>query len=158
VGVDLITVGSFVVGATVRLPRVPYPGETLVGDMFDLGPGGKGSNLAVTAARQGTRTGIVAKIGDDTFTRLALDLYEREGIDHTYVKITTEEQTAIGLVYLQESGENTIGLYRGANWLLSAEDVQEAFAGFGPVDPDIVYLKLASMAEGARIASDRLWS
>jgi len=155
VAVDLITVGSFVVGATVRLPRVPYPGETLVGDMFDLGPGGKGSNLAVTAARQGTRTGIVARIGDDTFTRLALDLYEREGIDHTYVKITPAEQTAIGLVYLQESGENTIGLYRGANWLLSAEDVQEAFAGLGPARLVATQLEIPDEAVGAAVSLGR---
>ena len=44
--------GSFVVGLTMRVPRVPVPGETLIGDSFHMGPGGKGSNQAVGAARR----------------------------------------------------------------------------------------------------------
>ena len=123
---EIAVVGSFVVGLTVRLPRMPAPGETLVGDLFDLGPGGKGTNLAIAAARQGKRVLIVARIGTDVFGEMALDLYRREGIDHTHVVRTSAEPTAVGLVYLQPNGENTIGLYRGANWLLSSADVEAA--------------------------------
>lgn len=118
--------GGFVIGMTVRLPRVPMLGETLVGDLFDLGPGGKGTNLAVTAARQGERVTMVAKVGSDAFGDTAIDLYRREGIDARFVTRSADEPTAVGLVYLQQSGENTIGVYQGANGRLTASDVEAA--------------------------------
>lgn len=120
---DILVIGSFVVGVTVRLPRMPVPGGTLVADLFDLGVGGKGTNLAVAAARQGKQVAIVARVGDDDFADMAYDLYTREGIDGTGVMRTPGEKTAIGLVYLQPNGENTIGLYRGANWRLTPADI-----------------------------------
>ena len=120
---DLIVVGSFVVGITVRLPRMPYPGESLVGDLFDLGVGGKGTNLAVAAARQGKRVAIVARVGDDVFADMAFKLYRQEKIDDRGVLRTADEPTAVGLVYLQPNGENTIGAYLGANWRLTPADV-----------------------------------
>ena len=123
---DIITVGSFVVGLTVRLPRMPHPGESLVADLFDMGPGGKGTNLAVTAARQGARVSVIVRVGNDDFAKLAFDLYKQEKIDASYVLKTEGEATAVGLVYLQTTGENTIGFYRGANWLLSPKDVLNA--------------------------------
>ncbi len=123
---EILVVGGFVVGITVRLPRMPHPGETLVADLFDLGSGGKGTNLAVTAARQGASVAMVAKVGDDAFAGIAFELYVREGIDHRGVTRTADEPTAVGLVYLQPSGENTIGVYRGANWRLTPADVETA--------------------------------
>ncbi len=137
---EIIVVGSFVVGVTVRLPRMPYPGESLVGDLLDVGPGGKGTNLAVAAARQGAHVGLIAKVGDDMFANMAYELYAREGIEHSLVTRTAAEPTAMGLVYLQQSGENTIGVYRGANWLLRPEDVAAA----------------RSMAGGARVLTVQL--
>ena len=123
---DIISVGSFVVGLTVRLPRMPHPGESLVADLFDMGPGGKGTNLSVAAARQGAKVSMIVRVGNDQFAQLAFDLYEQENIYSSHVLQTEYEPTAVGLVYLQESGENTIGFYRGANWLLSSQDVLNA--------------------------------
>ena len=125
---DIIVVGSFVVGMTVRLPRMPYPGETLVADLFDLGVGGKGTDLAVAAARQGKQVAIIARVGDDDFAAMAYDLYVQEGIDSSGVVRTPGEKTAIGLVYLQPNGENTIGFYRGANWRLTPADIEPHIA------------------------------
>jgi len=123
---DIITVGSFVVGLTVRLPRMPHAGESLVADLFDMGPGGKGTNLAVTAARQGAKLSMIVRVGEDQFADMAFELYKKEGISTEYVLRTRGEPTAVGLVYLQHSGENTIGFYRGANWLLSPTDIINA--------------------------------
>jgi ribokinase len=89
--------------------------------------GGKGTNLAVAAARQGKQTAIIARVGDDSFADMAYALYTQEQIDARGVQRTPGEKTAVGLVYLQPSGENTIGLYRGANWRLSARDVADHF-------------------------------
>lgn len=120
---DIIFVASFVVGLTVRLPRMPYPGESLVADLFDMGPGGKGTNMAVAAARQGASIRVIAKVGDDSFAQLAFDLYQAEGIDTSHLIRTPGESTAAGLVYLQPNGENCIGFYRGANWTLTPQDI-----------------------------------
>lgn len=121
-------IGSFVVGISVRLPRMPYPGETLSSDLLDLGPGGKGSNVAVAARRLGADVVLVERVGDDLFAQFAYDLYRTEGIDVQHVFRTTGEQTGVGLVYLQPDGENTIGLFKGANQKLTAADVYKAEA------------------------------
>lgn len=123
---DIVTVGSFVVGLTVRLPRMPHVGESLVADLFDMGPGGKGTNLAVAAARQGAKLSMIVRLGEDQFADMAFELYKKEGISTEFVLRTQAEPTAVGLVYLQPSGENTIGFYRGANWLLSPTDIINA--------------------------------
>lgn len=123
---SVIVIGSFVVGITVRLARLPLPGETLPADAFDLGPGGKGTNLAVGVARLGGAVELVAKTGDDEFGQMAQRLYEGEGISTGHLHRSAEEQTGVGLVYIDAgTGENTIGLHLGANLSLTAEEVTE---------------------------------
>lgn len=120
---DVIVIGSFVMALTTRLPRMPHAGESLVADLLDVGPGGKGSNLAVAVARQGKQVGLVAKVGDDLFSGVAFDLWHKEGIDTTHVVQTQDEQTGVALVYLEPSGQNRIGVYPGANLALTADEV-----------------------------------
>ena len=127
---DIVFVASFVVGMTVRLPRMPYLGESLVADLFDMGPGGKGTNMAVAAARQGAAISIIAKVGDDPFAQLAFDLYRAEGINTAHIIRAPGESTAAGLVYLQHNGENCIGFYRGANWTLTPQEIDH-------IEPDM---------------------
>lgn len=123
---DIVVIGSFVVGITTRLPRFPYPGESLVADLFNLGPGGKGSNFAVAAARQSLHVVPAVKVGEDIFANLLSELYEREGVDMRYVYHSPREKTAVGLVYLTEDGENTIGIYPGANMSLRPDEALRA--------------------------------
>ncbi len=125
-GATIAVVGSFVVGLTVRLPRMPYLGESLVGDLFDMGPGGKGTNLAIAAKRLGAEVRLLTRVGDDAFAEIAFALYAAEGIDTRYVMRSPGAQTAAALVYLQHSGEHTIGVYCGANWLLTPADIAAA--------------------------------
>lgn len=130
----LAVIGSFVVGVTVRLPRTPLPGESLVADLFDIGPGGKGCNLAVAAARLGARVDVIAKIGTDRFAAYAEDLFRQEELDTKRLLRSTTEPTGVGLVYLDgRSGENTIGVYPGANLELTAAEVTEALRGLEDV-------------------------
>lgn len=121
---DVAVIGSFVMALTTRLPRMPEAGESLIADLLDVGPGGKGSNLAVAVARQGARVGLVAKIGADLFGDVALKLYADEGIDSAYVVRASDAQTGVALIYLEHSGENRIGIYPGANAALSAAEVE----------------------------------
>src|SRR5262245_55708695 len=94
--VTITVVGSFAVGMTIRAPHFPVAGETLLGSDFDMGPGGKGSNQAVAAARLGVESHLVAKVGQDIFAEMALELYRREGVGARYVFQTTERSTGVG--------------------------------------------------------------
>jgi ribokinase len=121
----VFVVGSFVAGVTVRVPRCPEAGETLAGDLFDLGPGGKGTNQAVTVARLGGDTSILGRLGDDLFGQMAIDLYKAEGIDYSEVKSVSGEHTGCGIVTLTPN-DNRIALYPGANLRLTIEDVRHS--------------------------------
>jgi ribokinase len=122
----ITVVGSFAVGLTMRAPRFPVAGETLIGTDFDMGPGGKGSNQAVGAARLGAESHLVAMIGADSFGQMGLDLYLREMVDTAHVHRTTERNTGVGFITLNAAGENNIVLDMGANHLLAPEHVDQA--------------------------------
>jgi ribokinase len=119
-------VGSFAVGLTLRAPRFPVKGETLIGTDFDMGPGGKGSNQAVGAARLGADSHFVAVIGTDMFGDIGFNLYRREGVHIEHLRRTPERNTGVGFITLNAAGDNHIVLDPGANLLLSPTDVDAA--------------------------------
>lgn len=120
----LFTVGSFVAAMTVQLPRMPHPGETLPASLFDFGPGGKGSNQAIGARRLGADVFCLTRVGTDAFANLASETYRQERLPEAGLLRTDGHQTGVALIYVDAAGENTIGLYPGANDRLSAEDVR----------------------------------
>jgi ribokinase len=114
----ITVVASFAVGLTMRAPRFPVGGETLIGTDFDMGPGGKGSNQAVGSARLGAESYIVAMIGDDSFGQIAADLYARERVNTKHLHRTPRRYTGVGFITLNAAGENHIVIDPGANTLL----------------------------------------
>ena len=122
----ITVVGSFAVGLTMRVPRFPVKGETLLGGDFDMGPGGKGSNQAVGAARLGAESHLVARIGTDSFGDIGVNLYRQEDVHIEYLHRTPERNTGVGFITLNAEGENHIVLDPGANALLSPADVDAA--------------------------------
>ena len=124
--VDIVVVGSFVVGLTVRVPRAPVLGEGLIGDLFDMGPGGKGTNQAVAASRLGAKVYLVACLGDDLFAEMAIQLYEREGIPLRDMHRIADVNTGVGFVTLLPSGDNWIVGHLGANTRMRREHVDAA--------------------------------
>ena len=118
-------IGSYVVGLTIRAPRFPVAGETLIGGDFDFGPGGKGSNQAVGCTRMGANVQLLLKIGKDQFAETALELYLKEIIDTKNVIQTEEANTGVAFITLNQEGENHIILDVGANDLLSVEEVDQ---------------------------------
>ena len=77
----IVILGVFVADATFRGDRMPKMGETLLGKSFTLGPGGKGSNQAVAAAKAGGDVHFVSKLGRDTFGEMAINLWEKAGVN-----------------------------------------------------------------------------
>ena len=122
----ICVIGSYVCQMSACLPRQPFPGETIVASEFDMGPGGKGNNVAIAASRLGAEVVLIERIGDDMFGEMALDIYEKENIDTNHVRKTQDEHSGTGLVYIQPDGENTAAYFPGANEKLTAEDVYDA--------------------------------
>ena len=110
---------------TVRVPRKPVMGEALIGDLFDMGPGGKGTNQAIAAARLGAQVDLLTCIGDDPFADSAEQLYVGEGIGTDHILRISGTNTGVGMVTLLPSGENSIVGHLGANLLMLPHHVDE---------------------------------
>jgi ribokinase len=112
--VKVAVVGSYGVGMTMRLPRVPVAGETLLGGEFSAGHGGKGSNQAVAAARLGAEVTLLTCVGDDAMGRDAHALWSAEGVDATVTRTAPGVATMVGMILVEPSGENRIVIAAGA--------------------------------------------
>ncbi len=122
----ITVIGSFVAGLTMRVPRMPVLGENLVGDSFDLGIGGKGTNQAIAAARLGAQVNLIACVGDDPFADMALRAYRQEGISERFIYRMSGIHSGVGFVTLVPSGDNWITVDLGANLRLTPERVAAA--------------------------------
>ncbi len=125
-GKKIVVVGSFVADVAFRAARLPAWGETLMGSGFALGPGGKGSNQAVAAARAGAKVQMISRLGDDAFGRLARETWAADGIDASLVG-TCDVATGSAVILIDEvRGENAIIVVPGACFTLTPEDVEAA--------------------------------
>lgn len=138
----ITVVGSFAVGLTIRAPRFPVQGETLIGRDFDMGPGGKGSNQAVGAARLGAESHFVGLIGADLFGEMAVNLYAAEGVHTKHLRRTSQRNTGVGFITLNDAGDNHIVLDMGANELLAETDVDAAEAVIAQSDVVLAVLEI----------------
>lgn len=121
--------GSFVADLAFRTPRLPAWGQTILGSDFRLGPGGKGSNQAVAAARLGARVSFISKLGRDPFGDLARATYQKEGIDTSFCFETVDHPTGGASIVIDEStGENAIVVVPGACFHITTEEVDRAAA------------------------------
>jgi ribokinase len=120
--------GSFVADLAFRTNRIPVWGETLMGNEFKLGPGGKGSNQAVAAARAGGRVSFISKLGPDLFGDMARALYKSEGIDTQFLFTTQSATGAAAIIIDAHKGENAIIVVPGACFEVTAEEVDQARA------------------------------
>jgi ribokinase len=123
-GVSIL--GIFVADTAYLAPRMPAVGETITGSGFSVGPGGKGSNQAVAAARAGAEVSFISKIGRDTFGDLALKTYEQAGVA-THLTIMDDQPTGAAFIYVNDStGDNAIIVYAGAAGTIDTNDVEAA--------------------------------
>ena len=143
----IFVVGSYNTGLTIRVSRMPALGESLAGDSFDMGPGGKGSNQAIGAARLGADVRLLVCLGDDLFAENALQLYRREGIGADLVHQIAGASSGIGFVNILPSGENWITVDLGANLLLTPQHVRDCASEIG--DCDILMTQLEIPLETA---------
>jgi len=123
----IVVFGSYVADLTGTAEHLPVAGETVFGDTFKIGPGGKGSNQFVASYRAGAKNAsFITKLGRDVFGELALDFYRSEGISTEYVLIDDEKQTGIALICVDNnSAQNQILVVPGACTNFSEEDIEK---------------------------------
>jgi len=152
-GRQIAVVGSYATGLTMRVNRLPSPGETLLAKGYRVDFGGKGSNQAVACARLGANVSFIAKIGRDDFGEMALGLHREEKVDIDSVIQVADQPTGVGFIIVDANGNNCITLDPGANDLLTAEEVSQ---GLKTLTPEAVVLaQLEIPVEAARAAMTR---
>jgi ribokinase len=119
-------VGSANIDLTTFADRFPKPGETIFGQRFDLGFGGKGANQAVAARLCGADVFMVARVGSDLFGPATIDNFNRLGIDTSHVKQVEGLSSGVAPIFVDPDGQNRILVVKGANDALKAADVDAA--------------------------------
>jgi ribokinase len=122
----IAVVGSANVDLTTFNDVFPRPGETIFGKKFDLGFGGKGANQAVAARLCGASVAMIAKVGSDLFGPATIKNFQSQGIDASHVRIAEGVSSGVAPIFVEPNGQNRIIVVKGANDLLSPEDVDAA--------------------------------
>jgi len=123
---SIVVVGSYMHAFVVRATRFPGAGETVFGTDSEIGPGGKGQNQAIAAARLGAAVNILACVGEDAFGAAACDLWRHEGLRTAYVRTVADQSTGMAFIILDAQGQNRIIVVPGANNALGAGDADAA--------------------------------
>jgi len=108
------------------VPRLPSMGETLHGDRFHMGFGGKGANQAVMAAKLGADLTMVTKLGQDVFGENTLKNFEALGVDTQHVHFTDQAFSGVAPIAVDPEGHNSIIVVTGANDLLNVDEIEAA--------------------------------
>jgi ribokinase len=122
-GSRIVILGVFVADTAYRADRPPRMGETILGRSFALGPGGKGSNQAVAAARAGGEVHFVTKLGQDTFADMALKTWAEAGVTPA---VTQHPESYTGAAYIfveHATGNNAIIICPGVAGTISPDDI-----------------------------------
>ncbi len=120
---SIVVVGSSNTDMIIKVPRIPKPGETIIGGTFATAAGGKGANQAVAAARAGGDVVFIARVGTDIFGEQAVKGFEQDGINVDRVLRDPDEPSGVALIFVDDKGENSIGVASGANARLSVDDL-----------------------------------
>jgi len=150
----ITVLGSYVADLAFRVDALPVWGETRMGGSFALGPGGKGSNQAVAAARAGGRVSFISKVGDDPFGEMSRRMYHEEGIDTEFLYTTYEATGAAAILIDSAKGENAIVVVPGACFGLTTQEVDAAEDRIAASSVFVAQLELpiAVVEHGLRLA------
>jgi ribokinase len=151
----IVVIGSSNTDMIVQVARIPRPGETILGGEFSTAAGGKGANQAVAAARAGGQVSFIARVGQDMFGQQALEGFAADQIDVQHVLRDPEAPSGVALIFVEQSGENSIAVASGANAKLSPQDIANARHVVQAADMVVMQLEtpLESVAAAADLAS-----
>jgi ribokinase len=150
----IAVVGSCNVDLVTYASRVPGPGETILGDRFVMGFGGKGANQAVMARRLGARTWMVGALGDDTYAEMTLANFAEQGVDATFVA-RVAGSSGVAPIWVEPDGTNRIIVVGGANDAVDPGVAVRAVEALEHVDAVIGQLEIPQGATAAAFGAAR---
>tara|TARA_B100000767_G_scaffold142083_1_gene134235 strand:+ start:636 stop:1535 length:900 start_codon:yes stop_codon:yes gene_type:complete len=123
---DISVLGIFVADISFSGPKIPSVGETILGNNYNVGPGGKGCNQAIAIARLGGKVNFISKIGKDAYGKLALDTLKKNSINTENIIQDKKSQTGVaGILVDQNSGKNAINVIVGAPNSLKIREIDK---------------------------------
>lgn len=150
----VVILGVFVADTSYRARRLPRMGETILGESFALGPGGKGSNQSVAVGRLGERVTFITRLGDDAFGEMALRTWEEAGVTPAVTRVA-ESYTGAAFIFVDAgSGDNAIIISPGAAATIEAADLDRHRAAIEGAAVFVTQLEqpLAAARRGLEIA------
>ncbi|MDA9619086.1 ribokinase [Candidatus Pelagibacter bacterium] len=123
---DISVLGIFVADISFSGPKIPSVGETILGNKYNVGPGGKGCNQAIAIARLGGKVNFISKIGKDSYGELALNTLKKNNINIENIIQDEKLQTGVaGILVDQNSGKNAINVIVGAPSSLKVSEIEK---------------------------------
>ena len=119
----VLIIGSSNMDLNIYSQRLPKPGETVTGGIFQQFLGGKGANQAVASVRSGANTVFIGRIGTDAFGDQMISRLTMEGIDMSHTIRDPQHASGVAFIMIDESGENMISVAPGANFHLCKSDI-----------------------------------
>ncbi|MDD9339154.1 MAG: ribokinase [Providencia heimbachae] len=148
----LVVLGSINVDHILNVQQFPQPGETVRGDSYQVAFGGKGANQAVAAGRSGADITFIACVGDDDIGANVKKQLQQDNIKTECIDTIEGETTGVALIYVNQQGENVIGINAGANAHLTIERLtcyQQKI-----IDADAVLMQLESPIDTVQLAAE----
>ncbi len=121
---DITVLGIFVADISFLGNKIPNTGETILGDSYNIGPGGKGCNQAIAISRLGGNVRFISKLGNDDYGKLAISKLKKDNIDTSNIIISNKHQTGVAGIHVDKNtGKNAITVVRGAPASLTIEEI-----------------------------------
>ena len=121
---DITVLGIFVADISFSGNKLPTMGETILGDSYNIGPGGKGCNQAIAISRLGGKVNFISKLGNDDYGKLALNKLKKDNINTSNIIISNEHKTGVAGIHVdRNSGKNAITVVRGAPSSLTSKEI-----------------------------------
>jgi ribokinase len=150
----IAVVGSLNIDLIAYAQRVPGPGETVMGDRFAMGFGGKGANQAVMAARVGARVSMVGALGDDVYADMTFDNLARQGVDAAHVA-RVAGSSGVAPIWVEPDGTNRIIVVGGANDAVDPAVAADAVGSMRRLDAVIGQLEIPQAVTRAAFQAAR---
>ena len=150
----ITVVGSMNMDLVAYVDRVPGPGETVIGQRFESGFGGKGANQAAMAALLGAAVAMVGALGDDAYGRATLANFADLGIDTTGIA-RVRGSSGVAPIWVEADGTNRIVVVPGANGLVTPEHAAGAVGAWRRVDVCVGQLEIPQHATVAAFEAAR---
>ncbi len=121
---DITVLGIFVADISFSGNKLPSMGETILGDSYNIGPGGKGCNQAIAISRLGGKVNFISKLGDDDYGKLAINKLKKDNIDTSNIIISNKHKTGVAGIHVdRNTGKNAITVVRGAPSSLTINEI-----------------------------------